>query len=128
MQEAFPINVVIDTKKDSYYETPEHLKEIRDLQAYLDTLDGVDKTISFADYMMLINYATNHYQPKSYGLPEEPFEVRMLVNSYKTMLGQDMFDRFMTPDLSKTNILLRTHISSSRDAVADEGEDHGPSA
>jgi hypothetical protein len=67
--------------------------------------------------MMLINYATNHYQSKSYGLPEEPFEVRMLVNSYKAMLGQDMFDRFMTPNLSKTNILLRTHISSSRDLL-----------
>ena len=114
---SFPIQVVIDTKKDSYYESPDHLKKIRELQAYLDTLDGVDKTISFADYIMLINYATNHYQPESYGLPEEPFEVRILVNSYKTMLGQDMFDRFMTPDLSKTNILLRTHISSSKDLL-----------
>jgi predicted RND superfamily exporter protein len=114
---SFPINVVIDTKKDSYYETSDHLEEIRGLQAYLGTLDGVDKTISFADYMMLINYATNHYHPESYGLPEESFEVRMLVNNYKTMLGQDMFDRFMTPDLSKTNILLRTHLSSSRDLL-----------
>jgi len=114
---SFPIHVVIDTKKDSYYETPEHLEEIRDLQVYLDTLDGVDKTISFSDYMMLINYATHRYQPQFYGLPEEPFEVRMLVNSYKTMLGQDMFNRFMSPDLSKTNILLRTHLSSSKDLL-----------
>lgn len=114
---SFPINVVIDTKKDSYYETPDHLKEIRDLQAFLGTLDGVDKTISFADYMMLINYATHRYQPDAYELPAEPFEVRMLANSYKTMLGQDMFDRFMTPDLSKTNILLRTHLSSSSDLL-----------
>ena len=93
------------------------MKEIRDLQAYLDTLDGVDKTVSFADYMMLINYAANHYQPRPYGLPEEPFEVRMLANSYKTMLGQDMFDRFISPDLSKTSSLLRTHLSSSRDLL-----------
>ncbi len=49
---SFPINVVIDTKKDGYFEAPDHLKEIRDLQAFLGTLDGGDKTISFADYLI----------------------------------------------------------------------------
>ena len=39
----------------------------------------------------------------------------MLINSFKTMLGQDMVGRFMNGDFSKTNIVLRTHISSSND-------------
>jgi preprotein translocase subunit SecF len=85
------------------------------LQRYLETLPGVDKTVSFADYLKLVNYATNRYDPAYYELPEKGFEVRMLINSYATMLGEDMLTRFMNPTYSKANLLLLTHISSSRD-------------
>ena len=37
----------------------------------------------------------------------------MLINSYRTMLGDDMLNSFMSPEFSKANILLLTHISSS---------------
>jgi diguanylate cyclase (GGDEF)-like protein len=115
MAGSFPFNVVLDSKKEDYFENPEHLKKIVWVQDFLNTLPGVDKTISFADYLKLVNYASNQYKQNTYAMPEEPFEVRMLMNSFKTMLGQDTFERFMTQDLSKVNILLRTHISSSRD-------------
>ncbi|MDZ7697668.1 MAG: efflux RND transporter permease subunit [Deltaproteobacteria bacterium] len=74
----------------------------------------MDKAISFNDYLKLVNYATNQYQADLYTLPEAGFELRMLANSFKTMLGQDMLDRFMSPDFSRTNILLRTHLASSK--------------
>jgi predicted RND superfamily exporter protein len=115
MAGSFPIDVVLDGKVEDYYEDPEHLEMISRLQHFLDSLQGVDKTISFADYIKLVNYASNQYSSEYYTLPKESFEVRTLMNSYKTLLGQDMFDRFMNADLSKANILLRTHISSSRD-------------
>ncbi len=84
------------------------------MQKYIDTLAGIDKTISFADYLKLVNYASNQFNPEYYRLPEEAWELRMLINSYKMMLGEDMLYRFMTPDFSQANILLLTHISSSR--------------
>jgi len=112
---SFPINVVMASAEEDYFEEPEHLGEIASLQKFLETLPGVDKTVSFAEYMKLVNYASNQFDPKYYVLPEEGFEVRMLMNSYRIMLGDDMFSRFMNPEFSKTNILLFTHISSSRD-------------
>ena len=115
MAGSFPINLVLDSGTEDYFENPEHLNEIVRVQDFLNTLPGVDKTISFADYLKLVNYASNQHEKKYYAMPEEPFEVRMLMNNYKTMLGQDTFERFMAQDLSKVNILLRTHISSSRD-------------
>lgn len=118
MAGSFPINVVVDSKEDDYFEKPGHLKKIARLQKFLDSLDGVDKTVSFVDYLKLVNYATNRHNEEFYALPEEPFEIRMLVNSYKTMLGNDMLQRFMNADFSKLNILLRTHISSSVDILA----------
>jgi hypothetical protein len=56
----------------------------------------------------------NQFDPEFYALPEEGFEVRMLMNNYRIMLGDDMYSRFMNPELNKANILLFTHLSSSR--------------
>lgn len=122
MAGSFPVNVVLDSKEEDYFEDPKHLGAIPKLQRFLDSLEGVDKTISFADYFKLVNYAGNNYDDTYYAMPEEGFEVRTLMNSFKTMLGQDVFDSFMKPDLSKTNILLRTHISSSRDFLKTKEE------
>ena len=46
----------------------------------------------------------------------------MLMNSYKIMLGDDMFSRFMNAEFSKANILLFTHISSSGDFLETRDE------
>lgn len=115
---SFPINVVMDGGEDDYFEDPQNIVRIQKLQHYLETLPGVDKTVSFADYMQLVNYASNKYNPDYYKLPQEGFEVRMLINSYKTMLGDDMLSRFMNPTYAKANILLLTHVSSSRDFLS----------
>ena len=114
---SFPINIVMGSPQGDYFEDPTHLADIARLQAFLEKLPGVDKTISFADYLKLVNYALNKFEQQHYVLPQEGFEVRMAINNYTTMLGQDMLTRFMRPDFSKTNILLLTHISSSKDFI-----------
>jgi len=115
MAGSFPLNVVLDSKQEDFFEEPDNLHLISRLQQFFDSLEGVDKTISFVDYLKLINYATNEYKKEYYILPEESFEVRMLMNSYISMLGHDMFERFLNNEISKTNIILRTHISNSKD-------------
>jgi diguanylate cyclase (GGDEF)-like protein len=111
---SFPINVVMGTAQADYFEDPQHLADIARFEEFLEKLPGVDKTISFADYLKLVNYALNRFEPQYYALPQEAFEVRMLINNYTTMLGEDMLTRFMSPDFSTANILLMTHISSSK--------------
>ena len=115
---SFPLNVVMGQSESDYFEKPQHLADIARIQAFLATLPGVDKTLSFADYLKLVNYVLNRFEPKYYTLPAEDFEVRMLINNYTTILGQDMLTRFMSPEFSKANILLLTHISSSRQFLA----------
>jgi len=114
---SFPINVVMGNPQADYFQDPAHLADIVRLQAFLEKLPGVDKTVSFADYLTLVHYALNKFEPQYYALPQEGFEVRMAINNFPTMLGEDMLTRFMSPDFSKTNILLLTHISSSKDFV-----------
>ena len=112
---SFPINVAMEHADADYFQDPAHLADIARLQAFLEKLPGVDKTISFADYLMLVNYALNKFEHNHYVLPQEGFEVRMAINNYTTMLGEDMLTRFMNAEFSKANILLLTHVSSSRD-------------
>ncbi len=112
---SFPLNVEIDSHQEDFFERADNLKLIEKIQTFFSTLPGIDKAISFVDYLKLVNYASSHYKEASYSLPGEDFEVRMLMNDFKSMLGEDLFQRFMGNDLSKLNILLRTHISSSTD-------------
>ncbi len=114
---SFPINIVMAYSESDYFESPEAIAGIARIQEFLETLPGVDKSVSFADYLRLVNYASNRFEPEFYRLPEQGYEVRMLMNSYATMLGQDMFDRFMNSEMSKANIVLLTHISSSSDFI-----------
>ncbi len=110
---SFPVNVTIKSSDTDYFENSRHMAEIKRLQEFLETLPKVDKTISFADYLMLVHYSLNHYESKYYVLPTENFEIRMAINNYKTILGEDLFARFMTPSLDRANILMLTHLSSS---------------
>jgi len=114
MSGCFPINVVMDARIDDYFENPANVAEISRLQIFLERLPGVDKTISFADYLKLVNYVYNQYDPQFYTLPEDKSELSLLINTFKIMLGDDMLQRFMSSDYSRVNILMLTHVASSR--------------
>ncbi|MBW2040537.1 MAG: MMPL family transporter [Deltaproteobacteria bacterium] len=121
---SFPVHVSLSAKEEDAFEDPKMLKEIERVQRALETLPGVDKSVSFADYMKLVNYAINHFDPKYYALPEEGFEVRMLLNNYKIMFGEDMLYGFMSRDFSKANLMLLTHLSSSREFLEIQNRIH----
>jgi uncharacterized protein len=120
MSGTFPLSVVIHGHEEGYFENPANLQKIEQIQEFLNSLPGVDKTISFVDYLKLINFASNQYNPEFYALPTALFEIRNLVNNFKTLLGQDMLVRFVSPEFSTTHIMLRTHISSSAEFLSIE--------
>jgi diguanylate cyclase (GGDEF)-like protein len=80
--------------------------------------------------LKLVNYASNRFEPQFYVLPEEAFEIRMLINSYRMMRGSDMLKPFMNTEFSHASILLFTHISSAngfmetRDRILEFGKRH----
>lgn len=112
---SFPVNIMMSHQGEDYFQDIGAIEALQRFQEFAETLPGVDKAVSFAEYLKLVNYASSRYEPAHYRLPTESFEVRMLTNSYRMMLGQDMLDAFMAPDFSRANIVLFTHISSSGD-------------
>lgn len=114
MSGSFPVHVVMSGPVEDYFEEPSNVAELARFQTFLMSLEGVDKTISFADYLKLVNYSYNRFDPAYYTLPEDPYEMRMLVNNFKVLLGNDLLKAFMSPDMRQANILMLTHIASSR--------------
>ncbi len=110
---SFPVNVVMDGRMEDFFEKPGNVARLPALQRFLESLPGVDKTLSLADYMMLVNYVLNRFDPAAYALPEEDYEVRMVLNNFKNLLGEEMLSGFVSPDFSKTTVLLLTHLSNS---------------
>ena len=112
---SFPVHVMVTGPDEDHFERYPNLAAIEKLQKFLENLPGVDKTVSFPDYLRLINYVLNRFDPAEYRLPAEGYRIRTLVNNFKSILGKDLFARFMDPNLSTTNILMLTHLSSSRE-------------
>jgi uncharacterized protein len=112
---SFPVNIVVASKESDYFEAPEAFLKLARLQDFATTLPKVDKSISAADYMRLVNYILNNYDPKFYMLPQKGYQVRRLLNNYKTILGEDMLYRFIDKSFASANILLLTHLDSSRE-------------
>jgi len=115
MSGSFPAQVVVRGNAESFFEDPKNTAVLEEVQDFLDRLPGVDKSVSFADYVKLVHYVSNGYDPKLYRLPEEDFELRMLINNFKSILGEEMLARFMDREFSAANILLLTHLSSTRE-------------
>ena len=104
----------MSASESDYFENPENVATIERFQLYLDRLPGVDKTISLADYLKLVNYTTNGFDSRYYALPQEGYELRMLMNNFKIILGNDLLKRFLSAGYDRANILMLTHIASSR--------------
>jgi predicted RND superfamily exporter protein len=117
MTGSFPINVVMAGNEADYFEIPTNVAAIAQLQTFLDQLPGVDKSISLADYLKLVNYINNRFDPEFYVLPEDSYELRMLMNNFKIILGNDLLQRFLSADYRQVNILMLTHIANSRDFI-----------
>ncbi len=113
MSGSFPMHVVMTGPTEDYFEDPSNVMELDRLQTFLSSLGDVDKVISFAEYLKLVNYSYNRFDPEYYALPEDRYELRMLVNNFKVLLGNDLLKSFMSPDLRQANILMLTHIASS---------------
>lgn len=110
---SFPVNLVIKSSQSDFFEDPAAFLALDRLQKFAATLPKVDKSISAADYLRLVNYILNKYDPAYYVLPQKGYQVRRLLNNYKTILGEDMLYRFIDTNFAGANIMLLTHLDSS---------------
>jgi predicted RND superfamily exporter protein len=88
---CFPLHVEVRAPDEDAFRSRQFLDVISDHQRFLETLPGVDKTMALTDYLMLVNYVSNRFDPDSYALPAADYEIRMLMNQFKSILGRVSF-------------------------------------
>jgi len=86
-----------------------YLEEIQKLQNFLTKSGIADKTLSFADYLTVVNRAMDAEGEGELYLPEDD----ALVQEYMLFLKHEHVKSFVSGDYSKARILVRHRIESS---------------
>ncbi len=104
---AYPLYVVVDGEGPGAMRDLENLAAIRDLQAFIMEQPGVDSTLSFPDFIVLINGV---FDKKAEGrLPPTQGALEQLF----LLLNPEDTKPVVNQDFSRANILVRTRLAGS---------------
>jgi predicted RND superfamily exporter protein len=112
-----PIYVIIDAGRTDALKEPALLQDIEGLQEYLEALKGIDKTISIADYIKLLNKAINNNDPRFEVIPRSKEEVAQDLLFYSLSGDPEDFDPYVNREYSKANILIRSNMVGSAEVA-----------
>ena len=132
---SMAFNVVVDGTTRDVMKQWETLRRLRTLQEAIDALPGVDKTVSFVDYCLLIDRGVQEGGGSLEVSPEgELVEPTAQASGKKTTFLENpeqlkgVMQLFagrpkslalvVNPEFSRTNILVRTSLSRSNDLAA----------
>jgi len=122
-----PFYLVIEGSKAGVIKRWEVLKEIKELQGFLQTLPGVTSSISVVDYLELLEAGLNKTGDKDvvldeHGKPAPPAPVKTFwedpsrLDAVLNLVGTSptTFKAVVTQDFRRANVLVRTKLSGSK--------------
>jgi uncharacterized protein len=104
--QVFYIRVSAEIK--NFFKEPENLKKVSDLVEYMQEKKWFDKVSSLTEYLKLINREMNNGDESFYKFPDS----KELIAQYLLTLQRDEIERYVSPDYSEVNIMVR-HIKGS---------------
>lgn len=118
----YPINVILRSDQEGYFASPRVLREIEALQEHLETIEGIDLSISIIDLLKLEGLLTRGFREKEkyYVVPDYPFAVKEAIKNYRLFDADEVVGHFISRDFSRINIVLRSHIASTLDFMQAE--------
>lgn len=114
---AVTFDIIIEGKTSGAIEKPYVLERIAQLQAFAETRkgpngQGVDRSLSVADFIKHLNRAFNGNDPKQYAIPTDERIISDLFSD------RDQLKGFLTEDGRIARVLVRSTLTSSQ-AMAD---------
>jgi predicted RND superfamily exporter protein len=106
---ANTVNVVVGADSPNVFKRPESLQQLRELQDWLDQQPEVGRTISLADYLMLINQAFHDGDPAEHVIPAS----ERLVTQLLFFFWDEQLDDLVDADFSSASIQVRVHSMTS---------------
>jgi predicted RND superfamily exporter protein len=103
------VDISVEAGERDALRDPAKLAVIDRLQVFALTLPGVDRTMSFVDFLKDMNMSFHNEDPDFYVIPES----RELVSQYLLLYDSDDMDEFITPEYDQARILIRISEHSS---------------
>lgn len=98
----------ISSGAKDFFKEPENLAQISNLVEYMQKKNGFDKVVSLTDFLKLIHMEMHDGDKNFYTLPAS----KKLIAQYLLTLQRDEIERYISPDYSEANIMVR-HIKGS---------------
>jgi uncharacterized protein len=121
-----PFYLVIEAEEPGVLRQWEVLKQIKDLQQFLETLPGITSSISLVDYLELLETAVNkggegdvvldeqgNIIPPPAPFWQDPKSLEPILKTVETF--PDTFKGLVTPDYRMANVLVRTSLAGSQE-------------
>jgi len=107
-------SIILETGIEDTFKKVRYLEEIETIQKYLEANYHFDKSLSFGDFMKVINLAMEGEEAETLDdlyLPDSDG----LIREYLLFVKHDLFSSYVTEDYSSARILVRHAIESSND-------------
>lgn len=105
------VDISLRTQTPGAFKSPESIMLIETIQTFINTVKGVDKTISFADFIKDMNQSFHNESKDYYKVPES----RELVAQYLLMYDSEDIDDFVNDSYDNSRIAVRVAPHSTSD-------------
>ena len=110
---AVPLYIVLEGSGSGSFREPAVVSAIEEIQRRVDGIEGVGRTLSFADSMRMLNRAFNSDDPAFERIPD----TRPGVTELLFMIPKNELQRFTTVNHGRSNVIVRTGEVGSSDIL-----------
>jgi predicted RND superfamily exporter protein len=109
------IDISLKAEELDAFKAPENLKLIDRIQKHVDSIESVDKTVSFVDFLKDMNQSFHDENPLYYKIPE----TMEMVSQYLLLYDSDDIEDFINGDFDHARISARIseHSSSGQERI-----------
>ncbi len=106
------MDISVSAREVDAFKDPKNLEILDKIQQYLETLPGIDGTVSFTDFIKDMNESFHNEDPEYYKIPES----RAMVSQYLLLYGSDDIENVInsTYDHARIGVQLSVHSSSDQ--------------
>ncbi len=104
------LDVSFKAEEIDAFKNPENLKIIEKVQNFISTLDGVDKTISFINFLKDMNQSFHNEQQSFYTIPQSA----ELVSQYMLLYDSDDTEDYINNNYDHARLAARTTVHGTK--------------
>ena len=104
------LDISLSADQEDIFKNPDKLKVIEKIQIYINSLDGVDKTLSFADFIKDMNQSFHNEKTEYLSIPDS----KALISQYLLMYDSDDINDFVNESFDHAKISVRLSEHSTR--------------